>query len=342
MTKAMIQPTMKIPTCMEVIIFKRINLKLNCLIFKIYFYSFSKKDDLISLLDINSQHAESVLLEAEGSVFDEESFRLTRRFGGGGGGSGGGGRLNPNSLSGSANANSSGSHSAGATSDLNADRGDSRKSAYRIRDHRWYDSYRDEIFSNSSSSSHHNHHHHHHRTTSSNTANNVNTNSSSHQNSESRGGDTNTSNTNAEHSSQSKPIKSLNTFSFGDKLQFWPDKFASGEKAVFKKIASIYSELIAVSKHDGQLHQWKWSSEMPYSSKINLNSLEALATSANNECSLSLTIFHPKVLFLQLLNERICDVSAATARASCWTESGKVKDFCSSLSYKNNKLVLKI
>ena len=38
-------------------------------------------DDLISLLDINSHHGESVLLEADGALFDEYSFRLSRRLG---------------------------------------------------------------------------------------------------------------------------------------------------------------------------------------------------------------------------------------------------------------------
>ncbi len=38
-------------------------------------------DDLISLLDINSHHGESVLLEADGALFDEDSFRLSRRLG---------------------------------------------------------------------------------------------------------------------------------------------------------------------------------------------------------------------------------------------------------------------
>ena len=99
------------------------------------------------------------MLETDGSVFDEDSFRLTRRFGGGG-------RLSANPVSGSSNTNNtnsnsnSGNNAGSSNSDSNVDRGDSRKSAYRIRDHRWYDSYRDEIFSNTSSSHHHNHHHH--------------------------------------------------------------------------------------------------------------------------------------------------------------------------------------
>ena len=35
-------------------------------------------------------------------------------------------------------------------------------------------------------------------------------------------------------------------------------------------------------------------------------------------------VFHPKVLFLQLLNERVSDLATSTVRASCWTESGKI------------------
>ena len=278
-------------------------------------FSNTQIDDLISLLDINSQHAESVLLEAEGSVFDEESFRLTRRFGGG--------RLNPNSSS-SGNNNPSSSDLGGERGVSGGGGGDSRKSTYRIRDHRWYDSYRDEIFSNSSSSHHHNHHSHHSHQRASNT-NSTSSGSSSghHHNNESRSGDAQAT---SHHDSRSTKSNLTNAFSFGDKLQFWPDKCASGDKALFSKIASIYSELIAVSKHDGQLHQWKWSSDTPFVSKINLNtSLDTTTTSNTDHSLISLTIFHPKVLCLQLLNERICDVSAATVRASCWTESGKVK-----------------
>jgi hypothetical protein len=247
---------------------------------------------------------------------------LTRRFGGG--------RLNPNSSS--SGGGGGGSNNNPSSSDLGGERGvsggDSRKSTYRIRDHRWYDSYRDEIFSNSSSSHHHNHHSHHSHQRGSNT-NSSGGSSGHHHNNESRSGDANAT---SHHDSQfSKLTKSnlTNTFSFGDKLQFWPDKSASGDKALFSKIASIYSELIAVSKHDGQLHQWKWSSDTPFVSKINLNTnLENTTTSSTSTTDhplISLTIFHPKVLFLQLLNERICDVSTATVRASCWTESGKVK-----------------
>jgi hypothetical protein len=99
----------------------------------------------------------------------------------------------------------------------------------------------------------------------------------------------------------------------------------SNLEALFSKMPSIYSELIAVPKHDGQLHQWK--RKWPFVSKISLNTnldTSASSTSTTDHPLISLTIYHLKVLYLKLLNESICDASAATVRASCWTEVGKV------------------
>jgi hypothetical protein len=38
-------------------------------------------DDLISLLDINSHGEHSVIIDSDGSVFDEDTFRISRRLG---------------------------------------------------------------------------------------------------------------------------------------------------------------------------------------------------------------------------------------------------------------------
>lgn len=176
-------------------------------------------DDLISLLDINSHHGESVLLEADGALFDEDSFRLSRRLGSSR--SHASSSSNNNNNNSNTNPNTAGSggsllNSNSTTAD--AIERDSRKSSYRIRDQRWYDSYRDELFSSS-------HHHHHHRSSSNsnNTTNAANdqTNSSTNLN------DTKSDEFNNKKSSTStanKPASVQPCFSFGENLQYWTDK----------------------------------------------------------------------------------------------------------------------
>ena len=38
-------------------------------------------DDLISLLDINSHGDHNVIIDSDGAVFDEDTFRISRRLG---------------------------------------------------------------------------------------------------------------------------------------------------------------------------------------------------------------------------------------------------------------------
>ena len=112
------------------------------------------------------------------------------------------------------------------------------------------------------------------------------------------------------------------SFSFGESLRYWVDK--NGEPIRFVKIAGMHSELIGVSA-EGKLHQWKWGSESPFHLVINLAGSEQQQQQlpGMNQAG-QITVNHPKTLFLQLFNERICGLSASTVRASCWTESGKV------------------
>jgi E3 ubiquitin-protein ligase EDD1 len=95
------------------------------------------------------------------------------------------------------------------------------------------------------------------------------------------------------------------------------------------KIAGMHSELVGISI-DGRLHQWKWSSDTPFSLLFNLNAnsfseaqQQATTTPLPNNNS-QVLINHPKSIFLQLINEKICGISTSTMRASCWTESGKI------------------
>jgi len=225
-------------------------------------------DDLISLLDINAHTSSSAnnnnnnndLLEAESSLFDEDSFRLSRRFGS---------RLTDSS-----------------SNEPN------RKTSYRIRDHRWYDSYRDELFSSRLN----------------NATANVNQNVNSSANNQTN------ANTNSEFnqadakSSSASSSSTAATFSFGDNLQYWIER--SGETPAFVQIASMYSELVAISV-DGKLHQWKWLADTPFMQTITLDNL-------------CIQINHPKAFYLNLWNEKIAGMSTSSLRAACWTESGKI------------------
>ncbi|XP_064212813.1 E3 ubiquitin-protein ligase hyd-like [Tribolium castaneum] len=85
-----------------------------------------------------------------------------------------------------------------------------------------------------------------------------------------------------------------------DDLEFWPD---SAPK--FVQIASLYSELIALSSN-GQLFQWRWNDPEPYRHPENCN------------------IHHPKTVPLGLMGEKIVHLSACCTRCSVSTESGKV------------------
>ena len=106
-------------------------------------------------------------------------------------------------------------------------------------------------------------------------------------------------------STQKKLQSQTNPITFGENLQFWIEKKIESQQ--FIKIAALYSELVAISKN-GQLYQWKWSNDTPYQPQEVAN----------------VNIHHPKVQFLNLVNEKILGISSSTMRASVWTESGKI------------------
>jgi hypothetical protein len=95
-------------------------------------------DDLISLLDINSHHSsEGFVLDSEAALFDEDSFRFTRR-------------LTSGASSGSGMTGRSSGHSSSTMNAItDAIERESRKASSYSREQRWYDTYRDEIFSSS-------------------------------------------------------------------------------------------------------------------------------------------------------------------------------------------------
>jgi len=98
----------------------------------------------------------------------------------------------------------------------------------------------------------------------------------------------------------------------------------------------MFSELIGIGC-DGKLHQWKWSSETPFQMSINIENQQQTQQYRSGQ----ILVYHPKTLFLQLVNEKICGLSTSTVRASCWTESGKVNKvfffFFSTNNYQSKK-----
>ncbi|XP_037950085.1 E3 ubiquitin-protein ligase hyd isoform X2 [Teleopsis dalmanni] len=85
-----------------------------------------------------------------------------------------------------------------------------------------------------------------------------------------------------------------------EELQPWPDK---GNTLRFKKIAALYSELIAISEN-GELHQWKWTEIEPFKIEVE-------------------NVYHPKTLHLNI-TEKIELISANFIRCSVVTESNRV------------------
>jgi hypothetical protein len=198
-------------------------------------------DDLISLLDINSHHSsEGFVLDSDAALFDEDSFRFTRR-------------LTSGANSGSGTTGRASGHSSSSTMSAITDaiERESRKASSYGREHRWYDSYRDELFSSSrydsstaasginsrhdsnhgthhggghyhhsqytqqpshSSLHHHHHHHHHHnqRDVSSLNTGNLQTNESLNAEACRKQGQTSN--------------QMSTTFSFGEVLEYWKEK----------------------------------------------------------------------------------------------------------------------
>lgn len=299
-------------------------------------------DDLISLLDINSHSGESVLIDSDGSnVFDEDAFRLTRRFGNAGGSSGNSATAANNAATTTTTTTSvriNPPPSGGSGSDTTATAASSGESnraksgSYRIRDHRWYDAYRDDIFSSQnlhSSHLHHNHHHYHSHAqpqpgSTQRTSVSINTDADNVLSKTSDKSDADKSGKNTSSQATGTTSKgsgsATSSFVFDENFQYWRyDGLGINETStpVFVKIAGMYSELVALSK-DGKLHQWKWKSNIPY-----VTTTSVMSDAGN----LLLAIYHPKTVPLNLLNEKCVGISCSKMRASVWTDSGKVKIF---------------
>jgi E3 ubiquitin-protein ligase EDD1 len=101
----------------------------------------------------------------------------------------------------------------------------------------------------------------------------------------------------------STPVQ--NPIIFGDQLQYWTDFNSENSYPRFTHIAGLYSELIAINTN-GQLCQWNWQDDYPYQDSDNSQ------------------IKHPKTLILQILNEKIINLSANIIRASILTETNRL------------------
>ncbi|XP_006566770.1 E3 ubiquitin-protein ligase UBR5 isoform X2 [Apis mellifera] len=101
-----------------------------------------------------------------------------------------------------------------------------------------------------------------------------------------------------------KELASQSPLWISEELEWWHER-SSDLAPRFIQIASLYSELIAVSA-GGQLYQWKWSESEPYKHPENPN------------------IHHPKAPWLAVTTEKIVNISATAIRCSISTESGKV------------------
>ena len=182
-----------------------------------------------------------MLLEADGALFDEDSFRLSRRLGtgrthGSSSNSGAGGTILG---AGSASSNPEPVERDTSTSGSSS----SRKSSYRIRDQRWYDSYRDELYSSSSnlaaaaaSSHHHHHHHHHHRPSASQLDHSnsalINTAAAAAGAAESA----------AKQDEDKKSKQSTMQFTFGEQLQYFTDKVIINQSRLIFNFNNISNE----------------------------------------------------------------------------------------------------
>ncbi|KAH0951982.1 hypothetical protein HN011_005163 [Eciton burchellii] len=101
-----------------------------------------------------------------------------------------------------------------------------------------------------------------------------------------------------------KELASQSPLWISEELEWWHDR-SSDPVPRFIQIASLYSELIAISV-SGQLYQWKWTESEPYKNAENPN------------------VHHPKTIPLALTTEKIINISATAIRCSISTESGKV------------------
>lgn len=100
-------------------------------------------------------------------------------------------------------------------------------------------------------------------------------------------------------------------------MELWPER---DSPVRFTQIAALHSEFIAVSTK-GELHQWRWCDTEPYKNHENPS------------------IFHPKTQSLNLIYEKVCQISATSIRCTIATENNRVATWMDELlGHSGNKL----
>ena len=118
------------------------------------------------------------------------------------------------------------------------------------------------------------------------------------------GGDSQNRKSQQQQLNQQQTTSQNNAFYISGQLEYWQ---VDNNKRFFIQMIGLYSELVAISSN-GQLYQWKWNDLEPYNCQI----------------SEGVSIYHPKVLSLCLINEKIIHLAGACIRASVVTESNKI------------------
>ncbi|KAI5715389.1 hypothetical protein M8J77_015250 [Diaphorina citri] len=101
-----------------------------------------------------------------------------------------------------------------------------------------------------------------------------------------------------------------------DDVEFWPPDKGTDQVPEFINIASLHSELIALSA-SGQLYQWKWTEPEPYRHPDGV-------------------VHHPKTIPMGLLYERVIHLSGSGVRCSVSTESNKVATWLDELIWHSS------
>lgn len=102
--------------------------------------------------------------------------------------------------------------------------------------------------------------------------------------------------------SKKKESSSGSPLWISDDLELWPEK---DTPVRFTQIAALHSEFIGISTK-GELHQWRWSDTEPYKNHDHPS------------------IFHPKTQSLNLIYEKVRQISATSIRCTVSTESNRV------------------
>ncbi|THD21469.1 Hyperplastic disc [Fasciola hepatica] len=116
----------------------------------------------------------------------------------------------------------------------------------------------------------------------------------------------------------------------GDQLEFWRGPDEQDDEIRFKAISALHSELVGLSIH-GDLRQWRWTDAVPFVSSdtrtqskqtIGLEGWEGISYESNARGPT--VYYHPRVPSLDLLDDRVVQLSGCSTRATVLTSSGKL------------------